>query len=145
MPGYEAVGRVAASESGDLPAGARVFVPGASCYRDVRGLFGASAARLVVPARRAVPVGDLDAEEATLLALAATAQHALAGGAPPDLVVGHGALGRLLRAFRQQGDRVLHRVFRDHQHLVHLLADDLQRHLAHVAYGDALGDGGAAH
>ncbi len=82
VPGYEAVGRVVASESDDLAVGARVFVPGASCYRDVRGLFGASAARLVVPARRAVPVGALDAEQATLLALAATAQHALAGRRP---------------------------------------------------------------
>ncbi|WP_237480426.1 chlorophyll synthesis pathway protein BchC [Lichenibacterium dinghuense] len=96
VPGYEAVGRVVVSDDEDTLVGGRVFVPGASCYRDVRGLFGASAARLVVPARRAVPVGNLGAEEATLLALAATAQHALAGGAPPDLVVGHGALGRLL-------------------------------------------------
>ena len=32
-----------------------------------------------------------------LLALAATAQHAIAGGdRPPDLIVGHGVLGRLL-------------------------------------------------
>ncbi len=96
VPGYEAVGRVVESHGDALPVGTRVFVPGASCYRDVRGLFGASAARLVVPARRAVPVGGIDAEEATLLALAATARHALAGGAPPDLIVGHGVLGRLL-------------------------------------------------
>jgi 3-hydroxyethyl bacteriochlorophyllide a dehydrogenase len=31
-----------------------------------------------------------------LLALAATAQHAIAGGAAPQLIVGHGVLGRLL-------------------------------------------------
>ena len=30
------------------------------------------------------------------MALAATAQHALAGGAPPDLIIGHGVMGRLL-------------------------------------------------
>ena len=97
VPGYEAVGRVVEAHGDDAPAvGTRVFVPGASCYRDVRGLFGGSAARLVVPARRAVPVGDIAAEEATLLALAGTAQHAIAGGVAPDLIVGHGVLGRLL-------------------------------------------------
>lgn len=96
VPGYEACGRVVASHDETLAVGTRVFVPGASCYRDARGLFGASAARLVVPARRAVPVGELPAAAATLLALAATAQHAIAGGTPPDLIVGHGVLGRLL-------------------------------------------------
>ncbi len=97
VPGYEAVGRVVGSYGADTPAvGTRVFVPGATCYRDVRGLFGGSAARLVVPARRTVPVGDMAGEEATLLALAGTAQHAIAGGAAPDLIVGHGVLGRLL-------------------------------------------------
>ena len=96
VPGYEACGRVAESRDEALPVGTRVFVPGATCYRDVRGLFGGSAARLVVPARRAVPVGDIAAQEATLLALAGTAQHAIAGGTPPDLIVGHGVLGRLL-------------------------------------------------
>ncbi len=97
VPGYEAVGRVVESHGDDaLPIGTRVFVPGASCYRDVRGLFGGSAARLIVPSRRAVPIAALPADEATLLALAATAQHALAGGAPPDLIIGHGVLGRLL-------------------------------------------------
>ena len=96
VPGYEACGRVVESEDAALPVGTRVFVPGASCYRDVRGLFGGSAARLVVPARRAVAVGDIATDEATLLALAATAQHAIAGGSPPDLIVGHGTLGRLL-------------------------------------------------
>ncbi len=34
--------------------------------------------------------------DAVLLALAATAQHAIAGGALPDLIVGHGVLGRLV-------------------------------------------------
>jgi 3-hydroxyethyl bacteriochlorophyllide a dehydrogenase len=34
--------------------------------------------------------------EATLLALAATAHHAVAGGDLPDLIVGHGVLGRLV-------------------------------------------------
>ena len=35
-------------------------------------------------------------ERGVLIALAATAQHAIAGAAVPDLIVGHGVLGRLL-------------------------------------------------
>ena len=33
-----------------------VFVPGAKCFGEVRGLFGASASRLVVPAKRVMPI-----------------------------------------------------------------------------------------
>jgi 3-hydroxyethyl bacteriochlorophyllide a dehydrogenase len=52
----------------------------------------------VVPSARVTRLGDTLAEEGVLLALAATAQHALAGsdGRPADLIVGHGVLGRLL-------------------------------------------------
>lgn len=94
VPGYESVGRVAESNDRDL-LGRRVFVPGARCFGDVRGLFGGAAARLVVPADRAVPIPDDLGERGVLLALAATAHHAVQDGAP-DLVVGHGALGRLV-------------------------------------------------
>lgn len=95
VPGYESVGRVIEAGAGaERFLGQRVFVPGASCYRDARGLFGGAARRVIVPAARVVPVGELGAE-ATLLALAATAQHAIAD-ALPDLVVGHGVLGRLI-------------------------------------------------
>jgi len=64
----------------------------------VRGLFGGAAARLVVPADRAVAVPDILEDRAVLLALAATAHHALKlpGGRAPDLVIGHGVLGRLV-------------------------------------------------
>lgn len=95
VPGYEAVGRIV-SASGEAASriGEPVFVPGARCFRELRGLFGASAGRLVVPADRAVPIPSALAERGVLLALAATAHHALAGGLP-DLVVGHGVLGRL--------------------------------------------------
>ena len=94
VPGYEAVGEVVEGTAA-LPAGRRVFVPGASCYEGARGLFGASAALLHLDAARALPV-DVPGPEATLLALAATARHALAGPGPlPGLVVGHGTLGRL--------------------------------------------------
>ena len=99
VPGYESVGRVAAAgaEAG-VTVGERVFVPGAQCFGDVRGLFGGAAARLVVPAHRATAIGEDLAEEGVLLALAATAVHAMSapGACPPDLIVGHGVLGRLL-------------------------------------------------
>jgi 3-hydroxyethyl bacteriochlorophyllide a dehydrogenase len=98
VPGYESVGRVTQAGPRAVRAvGERVFVPGARCFGPVRGLFGGAARRLVVPGAKAVPIGqDLD-ESGVLLALAATAQHAIAGGAaPPDLIIGHGVLGRLI-------------------------------------------------
>jgi 3-hydroxyethyl bacteriochlorophyllide a dehydrogenase len=100
VPGYESVGRVIeAGRNAKARIGERVFVPGANCYTDVRGLFGGAARTLVTPARRVATVrDDIVAQEAVLLALAATAQHALAarGARAPDLIIGHGALGRLL-------------------------------------------------
>src|SRR3954454_17753942 len=57
VPGYESVGHVVeAGSAAGLQPGQRVFVPGAKCFGDVRGLFGASASRLVVPAKRVVPL-----------------------------------------------------------------------------------------
>lgn len=95
VPGYEAVGRICAGDQARL--GERVFVPGARCFGPVRGLFGASAARLTVPGTRAVAIPEGLEERGVLLALAATAHHALAiAGDTPDLVVGHGVLGRLV-------------------------------------------------
>lgn len=106
VPGYEAIGRVvdAGSASG-FRVGQSVFVPGSTAFRDVRGLFGASARTLVVPAARAVATDIAAHPEGVLLALAATAHHALAGGAAPDLVIGHGTVGRLLaRIAMARGD-----------------------------------------
>jgi 3-hydroxyethyl bacteriochlorophyllide a dehydrogenase len=104
VPGYESVGRVTAAgpRSGGR-IGERVFVPGARCFGKVRGLFGGAAARLVVPGARVLPIDERLGEEGVLLALAATAHHAIAGGAPPDLIVGHGVLGRLLARLAVQG------------------------------------------
>jgi 3-hydroxyethyl bacteriochlorophyllide a dehydrogenase len=99
VPGYESVGRVVAAPAGaSVRVGQRVFVPGAKCYGDVRGLFGGAASRVSVPAARVTDVGNLPADQATLLALAATAHHAIVSAhAPlPSLVVGHGVLGRLV-------------------------------------------------
>ena len=103
VPGYESVGRIrqAGPRSG-RQVGERVFVPGARCFGEVRGLFGGSASRLVVPGAKVVTVSEDLGERAVLLALAATAYHAVAGGGKrdpivaPDLIVGHGVLGRLL-------------------------------------------------
>ena len=105
VPGYESVGRVThAGPAAGLEVGQRVFVPGARCYGEVRGLFGGASSRVVLPAARAVALDDTLGEQAVLLALAATAYHAVSGGGkrdhehilPPDLIVGHGVLGRLL-------------------------------------------------
>jgi 3-hydroxyethyl bacteriochlorophyllide a dehydrogenase len=99
VPGYESVGRVAyAGPDADFSVGERVFVPGARCFGEVRGLFGGAASRLVVPASRVVRCGGAIGESAVLLALAATARHALGppDNAAPGLIVGHGVLGRLL-------------------------------------------------
>jgi 3-hydroxyethyl bacteriochlorophyllide a dehydrogenase len=103
VPGYESVGTVreCGSRSG-LSAGQHVFVPGARCYGEVRGLFGGAASRVVVAGSRVIPISESLGELGVLLALAATAYHAVACGgkrekiSPPDLIVGHGVLGRLL-------------------------------------------------
>ena len=98
VPGYEAVGRVVESdEAGTLAIGQHVFVPGANCYDGARGLFGAAASKLVVPTNRLLPISADFGEKGVLFALAATAHHTLgADGSAPDLIVGHGTLGRLL-------------------------------------------------
>ncbi|MEM8546701.1 MAG: chlorophyll synthesis pathway protein BchC [Pseudomonadota bacterium] len=98
VPGYETVGRVSAAAAGQQHRiGELVFVSGARCFGDIRGLFGGAASRLVVPAEKAHTINESLGEHGILLALAATAQHALrVCRAVPELIVGHGVLGRLL-------------------------------------------------
>ncbi|MFU7528445.1 chlorophyll synthesis pathway protein BchC [Qipengyuania sp. ASV99] len=97
VPGYESVGRIVdAGAEAKGRIGEWVFVPGANCYADARGLFGGTAARVIVPSARALPVPERLGSDGVLCALAATALHAIDGGTPPDLIVGHGVLGRLL-------------------------------------------------
>ena len=97
VPGYESIGRISrAGTTSGRREGERVFVPGARCYADVRGLFGGASSRVVIPGAKATPFDAALGENAVLLALAATAEHALAAGAAPDLIIGHGVLGRLL-------------------------------------------------
>ncbi|MGA9025256.1 MAG: chlorophyll synthesis pathway protein BchC [Steroidobacteraceae bacterium] len=99
VPGYESVGRVThAGARCGRNVGERVFVPGARCFGEVRGLFGGAAARVVVPGARVTPIQEGLGEQGVLLALAATAYHAVAAkhSRPPDLIIGHGVLGRLI-------------------------------------------------
>jgi 3-hydroxyethyl bacteriochlorophyllide a dehydrogenase len=98
VPGYESVGRVVDAGAGaSSRIGERVFVPGSSCFKTARGLFGGAARRLIVPSARAIALDEEIEEEGVLIALAATAMHAIAGGpVAPELIVGHGVLGRLL-------------------------------------------------
>ena len=99
VPGYESFGEVleAGTDSGMKP-GMSVFVPGASCFGSVRGLFGGAAGTLVTKAERCVAIDAGKGPESALLALAATARHAIAGLEHdlPELIVGHGVLGRLI-------------------------------------------------
>jgi 3-hydroxyethyl bacteriochlorophyllide a dehydrogenase len=99
IPGYEAAGEVieAGADSG-YRVGEHVFVPGASCYEGAFGLFGAAAQTLVTKASRVTRIDRGLGAAGALLALAATARHAMAGPnkAVPDLIIGHGVLGRLL-------------------------------------------------
>ncbi len=104
VPGYEAAGEVieAGPDSG-FSVGDHVFVPGANCFEanhngPVRGLFGAASQLLVTSGTRVTRIDAGFGAQGALLALAATARHALAGfdRALPDLIVGHGVLGRLL-------------------------------------------------
>jgi len=97
VPGYESVGTVIErGADATLAVGTTVFVPGANCYGEVRGLFGGASRTVVAPAARVIPVEPSLGERATLLALGATAYHAIrAGAALPDLIIGHGVFGRL--------------------------------------------------
>ncbi|MEM6381896.1 MAG: chlorophyll synthesis pathway protein BchC [Pseudomonadota bacterium] len=99
VPGYESVGVVSdAGEAAKARIGDAVFVPGARCYGEVRGLFGGSARRVVLDADRATTIDRKLGRDGVLLALAATAYHALAqpDAKPPEVIVGHGVLGRLM-------------------------------------------------
>lgn len=103
VPGYETVGLVTRTHGdvGRLQVGDRVFVPGSYTFEGVHNLFGGAGSHLIVPADRVVKV-ETQGADAVLLALAATAYHTVSCGGtrdpdtPPDLIVGHGVMGRLL-------------------------------------------------
>lgn len=99
VPGYEAAGEVVeASDASGFKVGDHVFVPGANCYDGAFGLFGGSSSRLITSPDRVSRIDSGLGAQGALLALAATARHAMAGAGKtvPDLIVGHGVLGRLL-------------------------------------------------
>ena len=103
VPGYETVGTVVrAGEATQVALGASVFVPGSYSFQGVRNIFGGAGSKLIVPQDRVVQVSSDLGPRSVLLALAATCYHTVAlGGArnpivAPDLIVGHGVMGRLL-------------------------------------------------
>jgi 3-hydroxyethyl bacteriochlorophyllide a dehydrogenase len=103
VPGYETVGTVVrAGAKAEMAEGSHVFIPGSYSFQGVRNIFGGAGSRLVVPHDRVVVVAPELGPKAVLLALAATCYHtvAMAGAkqpmVPPDLIVGHGVMGRLL-------------------------------------------------
>ena len=98
VPGYESVGRVVeAGRASGRRVGESVYVPGSRCFGEIRSLFGGAASRLVVRGDKAVAIDRAFGRDGVLFALAATALHAIDDGPrPPDLIVGHGVLGRLL-------------------------------------------------
>ena len=108
VPGYETVGRVVRTQ-GDcgqgqsrLQPGDQVFVPGSYSFEGVHNLFGGAGSRLVVSHDRVVKLHNDLGSQMVLLALAATAYHSVTFGgsrapaAPPELIIGHGVMGRLL-------------------------------------------------
>ena len=100
VPGYESVGRViTAGPEATVSPGSVVFIPGSRGFQDVAGLFGGAARQLVVNSSRLVPLQPSTGAEGVLLALIATAVHAIKRfdhDQLPELVVGHGVLGRLV-------------------------------------------------
>ena len=70
VPGYESVGRIVDSGArSGRQVGERVFVPGARCFGDVRGLFGGAAAKVVVPGAKVTPIAERLGEEGVLLGI----------------------------------------------------------------------------
>lgn len=97
VPGYESIGRVVeAGTAAKSRIGEWVFVPGSNCYSGARGLFGGTASKVMLPSARALAIPESLGADGVLCALAATALHAINAGELPDLIIGHGVLGRLL-------------------------------------------------
>ena len=100
VPGYESTGEVVqAPKDSNLKIGDIVFVPGADCYSgSVKSLFGGAAQMIISSPNRLIKIDPTMGCNGALFALAATARHAIAGfgNKMPDVIVGHGVLGRLL-------------------------------------------------
>ncbi|MDP3202448.1 MAG: hypothetical protein Q8M80_00105 [Hydrogenophaga sp.] len=108
VPGYETVGRVVRTQGdcghghNSVQVGDQVFVPGSYSFEGVHNLFGGAGSRLVVSHDRVVKLHNDLGSQMVLLALAATAYHSVTFGGsrapatPPELIIGHGVMGRLL-------------------------------------------------
>ena len=100
VPGYESTGEVVqAPKDSNHKIGDMVFVPGADCYSgSVKSLFGGAAQMIISSPNRLIKIDPTMGCNGALFALAATARHAIAGfgNKMPDVIVGHGVLGRLL-------------------------------------------------
>jgi 3-hydroxyethyl bacteriochlorophyllide a dehydrogenase len=103
VPGYETVGTVVrVGQAGEIKLGDTVFIPGSYSFQGVRNIFGGAGSRLIVPHDRVVRVAADLGPRAVLLALAATCYHTISLGGQrqplvaPELIVGHGVMGRLL-------------------------------------------------
>jgi 3-hydroxyethyl bacteriochlorophyllide a dehydrogenase len=108
VPGYEGVGDIVeAGPASGRTVGELVYIAGSRGFTDARGLFGGQASLVVVPGTKTVVLDPSLGETGALFALAATAHNALGAAAPgvsprdvpellPELIVGHGALGRLI-------------------------------------------------
>jgi bacteriochlorophyllide a dehydrogenase len=103
VPGYETVGTVVrVGDTPEIRVGDQVFIPGSYSFQGVRNIFGGAGSRLIVPHERVVRVAPDLGPKTVLLALAATCYHTVSLGGQrepmvaPDLIVGHGVMGRLL-------------------------------------------------
>ena len=100
VPGYESTGEVVqAPKDSNLKIGDIVFAPGADCYSgSVKSLFGGASQTIISSPNRLIKIDSTMGCNGALFALAATARHAIAGfgNKMPDVIVGHGVLGRLL-------------------------------------------------
>jgi 3-hydroxyethyl bacteriochlorophyllide a dehydrogenase len=103
VPGYEGVGQIVdAGPASQRAVGQLVYVAGSRGFTEARGLFGGQAARVVVNGAKTIVLEPTLGERGTLFALAATAHHCLGTNVRlhpaqmPELIVGHGALGRLI-------------------------------------------------
>lgn len=116
-PGYETVGVVAAvgPEADAALLGTVVYIGGGFCYREVNAALGGQSSGLIVPAARVLPLGRIPIAAGVLLALLATAVHAVGRVSVGYLagktvaVLGNGSLGRLLAAVvrREQPGRLI--------------------------------------
>ena len=98
----DAAGAAVAAGTADCQLGDHVFIPGSHSFQGVRNIFGGAGSRLIVQHDRDVKVQPELGPKAVLLALAAICHHTVSLGGKrqpmlaPELIVGHGVMGRLL-------------------------------------------------